>query len=152
MNYIQVLPDIINDIHNIIDNTGVNGFKSDREEVMKDGFLTWSQTNSGLILQYSYGIPEQIITPYGTIRISSTFSTTNQKCYEIIHKKITDLLSLTLYKDLIDNEYGSRGPWYKINNYNGMLIPDSNIIYPVTIKYKDAKSKFYSIFKNYQSS
>ena len=142
------LPDMVRDIHHIFDTTpGVNCFPSRRQSCINEGFHTWSQCDNGLLLQYSYGIPSQIITPYGNLRIICDVSTNNIESYQIIHKRMSELLSLTLYKQSIDNNiYGSRGPWYRITNYRNITIPSSNLIYPVTIKYEVAKSKFNSIF------
>lgn len=147
MAYMELLPEMVRDIHNIFDTTqGIKSYPSSRNGVLNDGLCTWSQCDNGLILQYSYGTPSEIITPYGNLRISGDISKYNSECIEIVHKRVSDLLSLSLYKDLIDNEYGSRGPWYRITNYRGMDIPTSNLVYPVTIEYQEAKRKFNSIF------
>ena len=145
--YMNVLPDIVRDIHHIFDTTpGYNCNPSKRQLLVNDGFCTWSQCEDGLILLYYYGFPSEIITPYGNLRISGDISTQNHECTQIVHNRVSELLSLSLYKEVIDNDYGSRGPWYRITNYRGMDIPTSNLVYPVTIEYDDAKRKFNSIF------
>ena len=148
MAYINELPNIVRDIHNIYDTTpGIKSYSSSRNGLLNDGFCTWSQCDNGLILLYSYGTPSEIITPYGNLRISGDISTENNECTQVVHKRVSELLSLSLYKEVIDNDYGSRGPWYRITSYKGMDIPTSNLVYPVTIEYRDAKKKFNSIFR-----
>ena len=87
-------------------------------------------------MKYSYS------TPYGNLRIVADVSINNFNTYDIIHEKLSKLLSLSLYKERIENDIGSYGPWYRITNYKGMPIPTSNLINPVTIKYHETKRKF----------
>ena len=145
--YMNVLPDIVRDIHHIFDTTpGYNCNPSKRQLLVNDGFCTWSQCEDGLILLYYYGFPSEIITPYGNLRISGTVFRENYESSKIVDKRISELLSLSLYNEKIENDFGSHGPWYRITSYKGMDIPTSNIIKPVTISSDDAKRKFNSIF------
>ena len=147
MAYINELPNIVCDIHNIFDTTsGIKSYPSSRNGLLNDGFCTWSQCDNGLILLYSYDTPSEIITPYGNLRISGTVFRENYESSKIVDKRISELLSLSLYNEKIENDFGSHGPWYRITSYKGMDIPTSNIIKPVTISSDDAKRKFNSIF------
>ena len=145
--YMNVLPYIVRDIHHIFDTTpGYNSNPSNRNGLVNDGLHTWSQCDNGLILQYYYGFPSEIITPYGNLRISGTVFRENYESSKIVDKRISELLSLSLYNEKIENDFGSHGPWYRITSYKGMDIPTSNIIKPVTISSDEAKRKFNSIF------
>ena len=147
MDYKGLIVEITKKIHNIIDNE--DDFDSiDKKKHIRDGFHTWSNTNQGLILYYSYGSVNSLITPYGELKLTGSCSS-RKNGIESLHSKLINTFDLKLYKKLVETEMGCYGPWYKIKSYNGITLDEPNLLNGNNLDYYECKDLYKELFGSY---
>ena len=118
-----IIPIIVEQVYNIWNTT--EKFKAyDYQKYTDDGFMNWEETQKGILLKYSYGIPDSIVTPYGLLRLKGCCSSSGNVS-KIIHEKMDSLFNLKLYEDIIENNMGCFGPYYEITTVNGLPLNES---------------------------
>jgi hypothetical protein len=143
----KTILEITKQIHYIIENTE-NFEAKDYKNYTRDGFMTWSKTDKGLILKYSYGSINSLITPYGELRLlGSCMSYKNG--LKNLHNKIINKFDLEIYKDIVENQFGSFGPWYKFKSFNINLDEPKLIGLNNDLNYYECKKKYKELFKDY---
>tara|TARA_B100001094_G_scaffold331967_1_gene402159 strand:+ start:7265 stop:7708 length:444 start_codon:yes stop_codon:yes gene_type:complete len=147
MDYKNLIVEISKKIHDIIDKEEYfNAYN--KIDYIRDGFLTWSNTDKGLILYYSYGSVNSLITPYGELKL--TGSCCSQKNgLESLHSKLVNIFNLEVYKEMVENEMGCYGPWYKIKSYNGIILEEPNLLNGSNLDYVECKDLYKELFGNY---
>lgn len=112
-----------------------------------DGFTSWSFTNQGLLIKYSYGIISSLITPYGELRLRGSCSCNGYKTQKMFHNKIMSLFNLELHTKLLETDLGCYGPLYKIVSFNDVILPTPTLIYDKdNLSYNDRKLKYEQLF------
>lgn len=134
---IELIYDIIQDILKILNNTpGLNII--DGKQIYKDGFCTWGKTNKGLIIEYSYGIISNLLTPYGLIRLRGSCSSTKDVT-NLVHEYLNSIFHFEIYSNLIETEIGSFGPRYSITTYNEKKLPIPELDKDTRITYEECQ-------------
>lgn len=144
----HIIVEITKKLHDICNNTeNFNAF--DYKKYTRDGFMTWSKTDKGLILKYSYGSINSLISPYGELRLIGDNSS-KYNALEVLHNKIINSFDLELYNDIIETEMGCFGPWYRIKSYNGIRLDKPQLIEDnIDLDYDDCKKKYKELFGGY---
>jgi len=144
----NTIVNITKKIHNICENTPY--FKSyNAKKHTNDGFTTWSKTQKGLIIYYSYGSVNSLITPYGELKLTGSCSSHNNGL-EQLHKNLVNTFDLKLYKDIVETDMGCYGPWYSIKSFNGIQLEYPELIQKnIDLDYYDCKKKYKELFGDY---
>lgn len=144
----KTIVEITKEIHNICENT--DNFKTiNAKGHTRDGFTTWSKTNKGLIIYYTYGSINSLITPYGELKVSGSCSS-KKNGLELLHSKISNTFDLELYKNIVETEMGCYGPWYTINSFNGVKLDKPKLIENnIDLDYHECKKKYKELFGDY---
>ena len=143
----KTIVEITKYIHYIIENT--ENFKSiDYKKHIRDGFKTWSKTDKGLILKYSYGSINSLITPYGELTLLGSCSSCKNGLKNL-HNKIINKYDLEIYNDIVENEFGSFGPWYKFKSFNINLVEPKIIGLNNDLNHYECKKKYKELFGDY---
>ena len=83
----------------------------------------YNQTESGIFLDFSYGLPHSVWTPWGECSFRGSASTSGD-----LERRLTDgvmkRLEVTEFRPEINNEQGSFGPTYAIHKVDGVQLPD----------------------------
>jgi len=148
MSFDNTLVEITKKIHNICENT--KDFTSYyAKKHTNDGFTNWSKTQEGLILYYSYGSVNSLITPYGELKLIGSCSSHNNALQEL-HNILVNTFDLQLYKDIVETDYGCYGPWYSITSFNGKQLVYPKLIQQNTyLDYYECKKKYTQLFGDY---
>jgi len=148
MNLDKITLEITKQIHHFIENT--KNFKAfNYKGYTRDGFMTWSYTDKGLILKYSYGSISSLITPYGELRLLGSCSSSKNGLKDL-HDKIINNFDLEIYLDTVENNLGSFGPWYKLKSFNKLKLDEPTLIELNNVLYQDeCKKKYKELFGNY---
>tara|TARA_B100000575_G_scaffold294519_2_gene311038 strand:+ start:2302 stop:2787 length:486 start_codon:yes stop_codon:yes gene_type:complete len=113
--------DIAKHIHNMVDNKqfGVqNWWKGHYPSNGPDPYR--GQTEKGLILEEYYGMPYYIHTPIGSWSILGSGTGDYKELMNTLKKD----LSLVLFKEVVNNNWGIIGPYWKITKFNGFNFPN----------------------------
>lgn len=110
----------------------------------------YNQTESGLFLDYSYGLPHSVWTPWGEWGFRGSASSV----YETVRRLtegVMERLDVTEHRPQIDNEQGSFGPTYAVRKVEGIELPEP-VIRPrnAYLAYEDAKNAWKSFTDQYK--
>ena len=142
----SIIVQIVENIHDLFEITPEINFYNFKH-FTDDGFTSWSFTNQGLIIKYSYGIISSLITPYGELRLRGSCSCNGFKTERMFHDKIIKLFHLELHKELVETDIGCYGPWYKVVSFNNVILPIPTLIYQNdNLSYNDIKLKYKQLF------
>lgn len=137
---------IVKEIHNLFNTTREINFY-DYNIFTNDGFMPWSFTNQGLLIKYSYGIINSLITPYGELRLRGSCSCIGGNTDRMFHNKIMSLFDLELQEELVETDLGCYGPWYKVVSFNNVILPTPTLIHENdNITYDNMKLKYKQLF------
>ena len=143
-----IIPAIVDRIYEIWNTT--EKFKAyDYQKYTDDGFMNWEETQKGILLKYSYGIPDSIVTPYGLLRLRGSCSSYGN-VRKTIHEKMDSLFNLKLYEDIVENNMGCFGPYYEITTVNEIPLNESversTILNKSNLIYEERKALYKQIF------
>lgn len=99
------------------------------EDLATYPYLQGTLPKQGMLLDYSYGSPEKILTPVGVVKLNvdnaleGNSQEVNARLLAIMHQVGASGVAMILFKDVVRNMWGEAGPFYAITSINGVAIP-----------------------------
>lgn len=80
----------------------------------------YGQTATGFIIEFYYGGPAYLLTPWGKIHFLRGYGAD----MEAMWAELTPLLGVTLHRAGYNSTQGEHGPWYALHALDGNPLPD----------------------------
>lgn len=87
----------------------------------------YSQTDSGLFLEYYYGHPSKIWTPWGYLGFTGSCITSGNAPWEEILDSFLERLGAILFTPEQDESFGVVGPVYALHKVDDMKLPEPRL-------------------------
>lgn len=80
----------------------------------------YNQTEDGLFLEFYYGMPNTLWTPWGTFKVGGS----GMGHFDQVHKPILEALGATLHTPKKVTKQGEFGPVYAIHKFEDIRLPE----------------------------
>lgn len=81
----------------------------------------YNQTKSGLFIEFYYGSPQKLWTPWGEFHVWRCMSGGSEKAFR---DYLTEAFGAQVYKELYRSEAGEHGPYLSLHSLDGQPLPE----------------------------
>lgn len=86
----------------------------------------YDHTKAGLLLEYYYGLPNKVWTPWGYQMLFGGGSGN----WDVVQPALCDRLGLSLHREEYNSSMGTYGPWFKVSKVDGLILPEPVLFEP----------------------